>query len=166
MARGIDPKDPTRSIQEEVQFGRPRIIFRRIKGRIVPIQVKRELGKDLVDIGTSIVKGAGAVGGAVVAAKFLQKKTKKARVGFSQSSFGKITSFGFKRLSKLAKDNQIPKIAKKKGVVGRAAGKVAGFAIRNPGKLAIAAGIIGVATTALGANVQAETKFGFRIPRK
>lgn len=177
MGKGNQPRviDPQKNIQEEVQFGKPRIIFRRIRGKIVPISVDRYFGQDLVSIGGGVMTGAAIAGGSVatyrIGKKIISSKAKKAIKRFSSTNLSRFMSETSGTVSDVYKyfksKRAVSKpVFKKSSFPVKVTKKAVGFVARNPGKLSIAAGLIGLGIAATGAEIQARTRFGFRLPRE
>lgn len=154
-------ENPISGISEQVAFGNPRIIFRRIRGRIVPIINKRQIGQDLTNLGrTTTTIGISAIATAATLRIAKSKALKKLRPARKLSRVTKRFSrklgvFDFsKAKNKLPKKGSFPK-------------KIVTFAARNPllslvglGAAAITAGVI---TSGTGFVIQAKTRFGARL---
>ena len=162
----VNSKNPISNIQEEVQFDNPRIIFRRIKGRIVPIVNKRQVGKDLSGLGNRAAAigatlGAGAIAGVAAKRSFKRFKTTKPVRKIRKAE--KI----FKRISR---KSGVFDFSKAKNVIPKKVSlpkKAISFGFKNPllAAAGIGAGLVatGFAAKAAGFELQAETRFGARF---
>lgn len=146
---------------EEVQFGKPRIIFRRIRGRIVPILNKRQIGQDLRDLGqVTTAIGITTVASAAFLKSASRSLAKRIRPLRKFSSFTR----GIGRRGRLIDlSRSFEKLPKRK----KLSKSITKFAKKNP--LLIAAGlgvgliISGITASSAGFELQAKTKFGARF---
>lgn len=128
-------------VLEERPFTNPRIRFRRIGGRIVPIINKKKIGEDVEQTGGAIVKGSSMVAAVGGIAKMVSNYKKKR------------TEF---RIMKGLPVMRGPSIAPKKGAA-RAVGR---FILKNPGKISVAGLLLGTMISLEGANMQMDSAFG------
>jgi len=130
------------SEREEVQFGRPLIRFRRIRGRIVPILNKKRAGKELGKIGSSSI----SLGAGIAIAGTISRQLKKAN------------------LIKATPGGRAAKAIKSR--FGRVVLSPIKFATKAPVKLGLAFAAAGIVLRSVGFDLEADSEFGFDILAK
>ena len=149
-----------RDVREKTRFTNPQIRFRRIRGRIVPIFNKKRIGQDLSSIGATAVKF-----GAAVAIASLVKRTrifKSVSTIFSKFKVPKTKTINLSKIG-TTKSFALKKVSLKSRVFKRSvslAGKSIKFGLKHSGKLGVAAFGLGIATSLVGAELEAQSKFG------
>jgi len=172
--------NPITRLREEVKFkgglfdGEPRIIFRRIRGRIVPIVNKRRIGRDIEGAGRAIALASGATAAGIVGAPKAASAFQKAIASRPKVAnfFAKTTTVGRSFGKSLASTSDVR--ARKKsaakairqansGAVRRAASSAGKFAARNSLKIAVAGTLAGIVLSHVGFEIRARSKFGARF---